>query len=244
MLCVCIYSLNLHRKISIKMEEELINNLSIDCVIFGFDEGELKTLFIKRNTEPGYGMMALPGGFVGIKEELDAAPARRLKDLTGIENLFMRQFYTFGEVGRFPLHRVITIAYYALVKISHYKLNVGEDAQECCWISVKDVPNMPFDHRQIFDAALIKLREQVRMEPIGFNLLPEKFTITELQSLYESILDTKFDKRNFRKKLAKMNLLVDTKQKQKNVSHRAANLYKFDEKTYQKLLKKGFTFDL
>ena len=226
------------------MEEELISNLSIDCVIFGFDNGELKTLFIKRNTEPELGMMALPGGFVRIDEDLDAAPARRLKDLTGIENLFMRQFHTFGDVHRYPPHRVITIAYYALVKISDYNLNIGADAQECRWISVTDVPEMPFDHRAIFDAGLEKLKEQVRMEPIGFNLLPEKFTITELQNLYEAILDTQFDKRNFRKKLAKMNLLVDTKQKQKHVSHRAANLYKFDEKIYQKLINKGFVFDL
>jgi len=226
------------------MSEELIDNLSIDCVVFGFDNSELKTLFIKRNTDPCKGMMSLPGGFVGINEDLDAAPARRLKDLTGIENLFMRQFHTFGELNRYPVHRVITIAYYALVKISDYNLFVGEDAQECCWISVKEVPELPFDHRIIFNAAFDKLQEQVRIEPIGFNLLPEMFTITELQNLYEAILDTKFDKRNFRKKLAKMNLLVDTKKKQINVSHRAANLYKFDEKTYQKLIKKGFVFDL
>jgi ADP-ribose pyrophosphatase YjhB (NUDIX family) len=226
------------------MEEELINNLSIDCVIFGFDEGELKTLFIKRNTEPCKGMISLPGGFVGIDEELDAAPARRLKELTGIENLFMKQVHTFGEVNRYSLRRVITIAYYALIKITDYNIHAGADAIDAQWISVKDVPLMPFDHNAIFTTALDTLRQHVRMEPIGFNLLPEKFTITELQSLYESILDTKFDKRNFRKKLAKMDLLVDTYQKQINVSHRAANLYQFEEKTYQKLLKKGFIFDL
>jgi len=226
------------------MEETLINNLSIDCVVFGFDSGELKALFVKRFNEPDKGKMSLPGGFVAINENLDAAPARRLKQLTGIENLFMRQFHTFGDIHRYPPHRVLTVAYYALVKISDYKINVGGDVHECRWISIKEVPEMPFDHREILEVGIEKLREQVRTEPIGFNLLPEKFTITELQNLYESILDTKFDKRNFRKKLAKMNLLVDTKQKQKNVSHRAANLYKFDEKNYQKLLKKGFIFDL
>jgi len=221
----------------------MIDNLSIDCVIFGFD-GELKTLFIRRNTEPGLGMMSLPGGFVELDEPLDASPVRRLKELTGISNLFLRQVGAFGEVDRYPLRRVITIGYYALVKISDYTIQPGVDAQEARWISVKEVPELPFDHRLIFDAAVDKLREMVRIEPIGFNLLPEKFTITDLQNLYESILDTTFDKRNFRKKLAKMNLLVDLKEKQTNVSHRAANLYKFDEKIYQKLIKKGFVFDL
>lgn len=222
----------------------MIDNLSIDCVVFGFDNGELKTLFIKRNTEPGMGMMALPGGFIGLNEELDDAPARRLRELTGITNIYMQQVCTFGELDRFPLRRVITIAYYALIKIDDYSILPGKDAQEAQWISVKNVPPMPFDHRKIFDAALEKLRERVRMEPIGFNLLPEKFTISQLQHLYEAILDKTFDKRNFRKKLAKMNLLIDLKEKQKNVSHRAANLYKFDETIYDNLKKKGFVFDL
>ncbi|HRS19338.1 MAG TPA: NUDIX domain-containing protein, partial [Bacteroidales bacterium] len=190
------------------MEDTLIDNLSIDCVIFGFDNEELKILCIKRNTEPDFGMMALPGGFVYLQEDLDKAPARRLKDLTGLTNVYMKEVGTFGNVNRYPLRRVITIAYYALIKISDYVIHAGEDAQEATWIPVKQVPQMVFDHNKILEAALTKLRERVRMEPIGFNLLPEKFTITELQTLYEQILDTKFDKRNFRKKLAKMNLLI------------------------------------
>lgn len=226
------------------MEQEIIDNLSIDCVIFGFDKGELKTLFIKRNTEPCKGMMSLPGGFIYINENLTDAPARRLKDLTGMDNIFMREAGTFGDIHRYPERRVITIAYYALIKISDYTIRAGEDAQEATWISVDNIPEMPFDHTKIFEAALNKLRKHVRSEPIGFNLLPQKFTITELQTLYEAILDTTFDKRNFRKKLAKMNLLVDLQEKQKNVSHRAANLYSFDKKIYEQLLEKGFTFDL
>ncbi|OQA96803.1 MAG: bifunctional nicotinamide mononucleotide adenylyltransferase/ADP-ribose pyrophosphatase [Bacteroidetes bacterium ADurb.Bin217] len=228
----------------INMTDTLIDNLSIDCVIFGFDNEELKILCIKRNTEPDLGMMALPGGFVYLQEDLDKAPARRLKDLTGLTNVYMKEVGTFGNVNRYPLRRVITIAYYALIKISDYVIHAGEDAQEATWIPVKQVPKMVFDHNTIFTAALLKLRERVRMEPIGFNLLPEKFTITELQTLYEQILDTKFDKRNFRKKLAKMNLLIDTNEKQQNVSHRAAKLYSFDTKVYESLIKKGFVFDL
>lgn len=226
------------------MDDTLIDNLSIDCVIFGFDNEELKILCIKRNTEPDFGMMALPGGFVYLHEDLDKAPAHRLKDLTGLSDVYMNEVGTFGKTNRFPLRRVITIAYYALVKISDYTIQPGKDAQEAVWIPVKNIPKLVFDHNEIFNAALVKLRERVRMEPIGFNLLNERFTITELQTLYEQILDTNFDKRNFRKKLAKMNLLIDTNEKQKNVSHRAAKLFRFDTKVYEKLIKKGFVFDL
>ena len=172
------------------------------------------------------------------------APALRLKELTGIENLFLRQFYAFGDLHRYHPQRVITIAYFALVKISDYKLNVVEDAMECCWISVNNLPELPFDQFTILQVGLNTLRERVKMEPIVFNLLPEKFTISELQNVYEAILEKKFDKRNFRKKMVKMNILIDTNLKQKNVSHRAANLYKFDAKNYQKLLNRGFRFDL
>lgn len=229
---------------TLEYTNKVIDNLSIDCVIFGFEAGELKALFIKRNAEPSKGMMALPGGFVDINEELDDASHRILKELTGIRDIYMDQVSTFGEVNRYPIRRVITIVYYALIKIEEYKIQAGSEALEAKWISVKDIPELPFDHRKIYDAALAKLQERVHREPIGFNLLPEKFTITELQTLYEAILDTEFDKRNFRKKLAKMNFLVDLEEKQQNVAHRAAKLYKFDESNYERLRKKGFNFDL
>lgn len=222
----------------------IIDNLSIDCVIFGFEKGSLKTLFIKRNTEPHKGMMSLPGGFIYLDEDIDTAPARRLQDLTGLNNLYLKEVGAFGKVSRYPNRRVITIAYYALVNILDYNITAGIDAQEAVWIPVTETPKLVFDHNEIFNAALLKLREQVRVEPIGFNLLDEKFSISELQTLYEEILDTKFDKRNFRKKLAKMNLLVDTHEKQTKVSHRAAKLYSFDTQTYENLKKKGFIFDL
>ncbi|MDA3883707.1 MAG: NUDIX domain-containing protein [Bacteroidales bacterium] len=224
-------------------ESLLIDNLSIDCVIFGFDEGKLKALFIKRNTEPCKGMMSLPGGFVYVDEDLTHVPARRLKDLTGLKNVFLREVGAFGKIDRYPERRVITIGYYALINSSDYKLDVGADAQDVRWISVDEVPELPFDHTEIFDAALIKLRKHVRYEPIGYNLLPEKFTITQLQTLYEAILNKKIDNRNFRKKLAKIGILKDLKEKQKNVSHRAANLYSFNKKKYETLVEKGYTFD-
>jgi 8-oxo-dGTP diphosphatase len=228
------------------MTDNRIDNLSIDCVIFGFEEGELKVLLIERNTEPQRGMMALPGGFIRLDEELDNASHRILKEMTGLDNVFMEQVQTFGAVDRYPLRRVITIVYYALVKIDEYMLSPKPDgdAKEAKWVKVKDLPPLPFDHKLIFDSSLEKLQERVRNAPIGFNLLPEKFSISELQLLYEGVLQTEFDKRNFRKKLAKMNLLVDLNEKQQNVAHRAAKLYKFDEDVYESLRKKGFHFDL
>lgn len=224
-------------------EKPIIENLSIDCVIFGFDEGKLKALLIKRNTDPCKGMMSLPGGFVYVDEDLIHAPARRLHDLTGLKDVFLREIGVFGKIDRYPLRRVITIGYYALIKISDYNIHVGEDAQEVQWVSVNELPELPFDHAEIFDEALIKLRKHVRYEPIGYNLLPEKFTITQLQTLYEVILNKQIDNRNFRKKLAKIGFLNDLKEKQKNVSHRAANLYSFDKVKYETLVEKGYTFD-
>lgn len=228
------------------MSIQKIENLSIDCVIFGFEGEDLKVLLIERNRDPQKGMMALPGGFIAMDEELDDASQRILEELTGVQKLYMDQVKTFGAVNRYPLRRVLTIVYYALIKIDDYKLAPSPDgeAKEAKWISVNDIPDLPFDHRQIFNEAFDKLKARVRVEPLGFNLLPKKFSITELQKLYEAILETEFDKRNFRKKLAKMNLLIDLNEKQKNVSHRAAKLYKFDSSVYEKLKKKGFNFDL
>ena len=142
-------------------ERTEIDNFSIDCVIFGFDKGELKALFIKRNTEPDFGQMALPGGFVYLDEDLDAAPMRRLYDLTGLTNIYMKQVGTFGKLDRYPTRRVITVVYYALVRVSDYSMKVGPDASELHWISVNNVPKLAFDHRELFDAAFAKLQEQV-----------------------------------------------------------------------------------
>lgn len=221
-----------------------IDNLSIDCVIFGFKDRQLKALLIERNIEPARNMMALPGGFIEIDEELDDASKRILQNMTGLLDVYMEQVHTFGAVNRYPLRRVITIAYYALIKIEDYELQPGSEASNAHWIPVQDIPELSFDHGTILQYALDKLRNKVRHEPIGFNLLPEKFTISEIQTLYEAILNTSFDKRNFRKKLAKMNLLIDLNEKQENVAHRAAKLYSFDQQVYEKLKEKGFTFDL
>lgn len=223
-------------------ERTEIDNFSIDCVIFGFDEGELKALFIKRNTEPDFGKMALPGGFVFLDEDLDAAPMRRLYDLTGLTDIYMKQVGSFGRTDRYPLRRVITVVYYALVRVSDYSMKVGQDALELHWIPVNQIPELAFDHKELFDAALTKLQEQVRIDPIIFNLLPKDFSLSELQEVYETVTMSKFDKRNFRKKIIGLDILRDTGKKQNNVSHRAARLYRFDKKAYQKMLQRGQMF--
>lgn len=227
-----------------EVANNILESISIDCVIFGFDGQGLKILLIRRKYQPSEGTWALPGGFIKRDENLDDAAQRILKDLTGAHDIYMEQVHTFGAVNRYPLRRVITISYYALVKPELFSLIAGADADRVEWFSVKDMPEMPFDHFDIYEHAHQKLRTKVRSQPVGFELLPRKFSLTELQSLYEAILGEGLDKRNFRKKILKMKLLVDLKEKQKDVAHRAATLYQFDSKNYAIMQEKGVIFDL
>ena len=223
---------------------KLLESISIDCVIFGFNGQGLEILLIKRKNKPSEGMWALPGGFINSNENLDDAAHRTLTELTGAKDIYMEQVHTFGAVNRYPLRRVITITYYALVKPGQYTLKAGSNASKVEWFSIKEMPELPFDHQNIFDHALKKLRILVRSKPIGFELLPKKFSLTDLQSLYEVVLGEGLDKRNFRKKILKMNILVDLQEKQKDVAHRAAFLYEFDQKNYDMMKEKGVVFDL
>lgn len=223
---------------------DIIQNLSTDTVIFGYENYQLKILLIERKNDPCKGMYALPGGFVLKNEELQLAADRVLMEHTGMQNVYLEQVHTFGELDRFPTKRVITIAYFALVKTEDYSLVPGIEVSEANWFPVTQMPELPFDHQRIFEFCLEKLQQRIRVEPVGINLLPSKFSLTEFHKMYEAILQQDLDKRNFRKKLLKMNLLLDLNEKQQNVSHRAAKLYKFDEENYQKLLKKGFNFDM
>lgn len=217
---------------------------SVDSVVFGFDEGDLKVLLIYRGAEPYQGTWALPGDLVRLDEDLDESVRRVLRDLTGMSNIYMEQTHTFGRVDRHPLGRVITVSYMSLVKISDYKLNPSSWAKDAKWHSVNKIPKLPFDHNEILDFAIEKLKEKVRRQPIGFELLPREFSITELQHLYECVLGINLDKRNFRKKLSSMNLLVDSGVSQNAVAHRPAKLYRFDRKKYNALIKKGFSFEI
>ena len=218
--------------------------LTVDCVIFGFDEGELKVLLIRRALAPFQGKWALPGGFVGIEETLDEAARRELRDETGIKKVFLEQLYTFGKVDRDPRERVVSVAFYALVKLSDYGVKAATDARDAAWFAVSDVPAPAFDHATILEVALARLKAKVRYEPIGFELLPTRFTLSALQHLYEVVLERSLDKRNFRKKILAMSLLVELDEMEQDVAHRAARLYRFDEQKYQELRRKGFNFEL
>lgn len=218
--------------------------LTVDCVVFGMDDGDLKVLLIQRGVEPFLGKWALPGGFVRMEESLEDAARRELEEEAGIRPAHLEQLYTFGEPGRDPRGRVVTVAYFALVKLSDHRVRASTDASEAAWFSVWDTPKLAFDHADVLATALQRLKGKVRYQPIGFELLPPKFTLTQLQRLYEVILERELDKRNFRKKILAMDLLEELDEVEQDVSHRAARLYRFDHKKYKQLEKAGFNFEL
>jgi 8-oxo-dGTP diphosphatase len=218
--------------------------LTVDCVVFGFDQEELKLLLIQRGLEPFKGRWALPGGFVRVDETLDEAARRELEEEAGLKNIFLEQLYSFGAIDRDPRERVVTVAYYALVKLSDHSARAATDAAEAEWFPISKIPKLAFDHSQILQSALDRLRAKVRYEPIGFELLPREFTLTQLQNLYETVLGTPLDKRNFRKKVLGFDLLKPLKQKQLTGRHRPAQLFRFDADKYAKLRKRGFNFEL
>lgn len=218
--------------------------VTTDCAIFGFDSGELKILLVERGIEPFKGKWALPGGFLRIDENADECARRELFEETGVENLFVEQLYTFSNVDRDPRGRVVTIAYYALIKLSGYVLRAGDDAEKAQWFSVSKVPSLAFDHDNILRMALNRLRGKIRYQPIGFELLPDKFTMPELQSLYESVLEVPLDRRNFRRKIMDTRLLIDHNESVKGVPHKGARYFSFDKNKYNELSEKGFNFDI
>ncbi|MBE60990.1 MAG: NUDIX hydrolase [Flammeovirgaceae bacterium] len=220
-----------------------MDDLSIDCVIFGFTD-ELKVLLVKHADGISKGKWALPGGWITYDESLDQAANRILKLLTGVDNLFLEQLKAFGAVNRFPSKRVVTVGYYTLIRDIDYNVVAGFTASDVQWFSINEIPDLPYDHQEILDYAWNQLKLKVKQEPIGFNLLPKKFTLLQLQNLYESILQIKLDKPNFRRKMLGMKLLIDIDEKQDNVSHRAAKLYRFDEQVYQSLKEHKFLLDL
>lgn len=222
----------------------IIDPLSVDCVIFGFEEAKLKVLLIKRSIEPSMGMWALPGGFIRYDEDINDASSRILYERSGVKGLFMQQLGAFGDVNRFPEKRVITIVYYAFVKPGQHNINAGPDASDANWFDVNELPELPFDHLYIIKTAIARLRSDVKFRPIGFNLLADKFPLLRLQELYEAIFGVKFDKPNFRRKIMKMNLLIELNEKQTGVAHRSARLYMFDKSRYDSLTEKGFIFEM
>lgn len=223
---------------------EIFERLSVDCVIFGFEDARLKALLIKRNIEPNRGMWALPGGFIRLDESIDDSSTRILREHTGVKNLFMEQLGAFGDIDRFPDRRVITIVYYAFVQPGKYSVNPGPDATDAKWFNIDELPDLPFDHKKIILSSHINLQQKVKYKPIGFNLLPDKFPLLKLQELYEAIYGVSFDKPNFRRKIMKMNLLIPLNEKQKGLPHRSPRLFRFDKNRYDLLTEKGFIFEV
>src|SRR6266436_3789129 len=218
--------------------------LTVDCVVFGFDEGELKVLLIERGLEPFKGRWALPGGFVRVDETLDDAARRELEEEAGLKNVFLEQLYTFGEVERDPRERVVSAAYYALVKLSEHSAKAATDAANARWFSLARVPRLAFDHGEVLTMAVERLKGKVKYQPIGFELLPPKFTLSQLQHLYEAVLGTGLDKRNFRKKVLSFGLLLPLQETWMHGRHRPARLFRFNTKRYRMLRAKGFLFEV
>lgn len=224
-------------------------DISVDCVVFGFDGESLNVLLIEQRIPEKGGLsqeqlqMALPGDMVLEAESLDESAARVLKELTSLEGIYLKQFHTFGDPNRVkglkdqdwlrsfranPDRRVITVAYYSLVKMDEYQPQPSSFAGKANWVNVMQVPELAFDHNDVVDRAIEVLREELISKHIGFELLPEKFTLTQLQQLYEVILDKKLDKRNFRKNIKKLEQIVPLDEKQQGVLHKPAQLFRFD----------------
>jgi len=215
--------------------------LSVDCVIFGFEENKLKVLLIRSDLKKFKDKWSLLGDLLSPNEDLDAAAYRILKERTGLDDLFLEQVNTFGKINRHPGGRVVTVAYYSLINILHHQLKITDN--ELHWHDVESVKNLAFDHQSIFESCYQRLQKRVQEHPLGFSLLPNKFSLRELQNLYEAILGVKLDRRNFRKKFFSMDFLVDIQEIEKNVSHRPGKLYQFDYKKYELKKKKWSGID-
>jgi 8-oxo-dGTP diphosphatase len=218
-------------------------------VIFGAESTrescDLKILLVERAvpTEPFFGHWALPGGFVAPDESLDRAAARELEEETGVTGAYLEQLYTFGAPDRDPRGRVITVAYYALVNRSACTVRAGGDAARAEWFDVRELPPLAFDHKDIVEKAIARLRGKVRYEPVGFNLLPERFMFAQLHALYEAILDRPIDIANFRRAIMKMGLLREAGE-ERDVQHRPAKFFRFDDKAYARFVRRGFNFEI
>lgn len=247
----------------------ILKHLSVDCVIFGFNNNKLRVLlwqaepellekFLTTNEEYQQSkeifeknpalksdrFWGLIGTHLPSDESLDAYAKKILNIATGLKDVYLKQFNTFGDSQRIPHMRVLTVAYYALINPEYHNLELSPLAKAVKWFDIDQLPEVIFDVADIIECALARLREEVKYHPVGFHLLPDKFTLTELQTLYEVILNKKLDTRNFRKKILNMKLLVDTHEKQTNVAHRAAKLYSFDMKMYKQLTREGLNFSI
>lgn len=211
--------------------------ITVDCVILGYEEKELKVLLIKSDMQEYSGLYSLPGDFIKPDEDLEAASYRVLKEKTGMDDVYLEQVKSFGNIYRHPSGRVITVAYYSLIDVKNHKLQL--DLNELHWHPVQEIKKLAFDHKLILDTCLHRLRQQVMEHPVIFNLLPEKFSLRELQELYEAILGVELDRRNFRKKISIKDWLADIDEMERNVPHRPGKLYMLKKQYRNKSLKSG-----
>jgi len=218
-------------------------HVALDCIIFGFDKGELKLLIHKRRFEPAKGQWSLFGGFLAADESLEDAANRILHELTGLEKIYMEELQTYGEIKRDPAGRVISVAYYALIPAHKYSEEYSKQ-YGATWVSLKGLPGLIMDHDNMVEKGLRRLKRRAATQPIGFELLPKEFTIPQLQALYEAIYQSKLDKRNFRKKFLSMDVLIKLEEKDKSNSRKGAYLYRFDKRKYRKLVDAGYNFTL
>ena len=240
----------------LKGDQTFLPHVSVDCVIFGFHEDQLKVLLLKW---AGSGQWCLPGGFVMREEAVDDSAIRILKERTGIDSIFLQQFHSFGDPQRerkkeefilprgasknsWIMQRFITIGYYALVEFSKVTPHPDLLSEDCKWWDIHKIPKLIYDHNRILTTALERLRLSLNDYPVGYNLLPEKFTMPELQTLYETILDKPIDRRNFQKKMLALGLMERLKERKTGGAHKAPFLYRFDKKKYEKALKSGLKF--
>ncbi len=217
--------------------------VSVDCLVFGFSCGQLNLLLCKRKLEPAQGTWSLPGGFIEENESAEAAAERVLSNLTGLENIYMEQLKMFSQPGRDPGERVLSVAFYALIDLGQEALEI-KPSYQAHWFNTNELPELIFDHPEMVDFALKTLRHTASTKPVSFNLLPEKFTLPQMQTLFEAIYDRPLDKRNFRKKIQSMPFLVKLNEKDKQNSRKGAFLYTFDHNEYEKARLNGFCFSI
>ncbi len=222
-----------------QQEDKLL--LAVDCIIFGFDKKGLKILLVKRNFEPEKGKWSLIGGFLKKDENLDEAATRVLHTLTGLKDIYMEQLYAYSKIDRDPAERTISVAYFALIDVASHQFEGLQD-EDAHWFDLKKAPDLIFDHNEMVQKALARLRRRALNWPIGFELLPEKFTMRQLQALYESILDKRLDKRNFINKINAMDVLEKLDEKDMSSSRKGSFLYRFDADKYHVKVKEGFSF--
>lgn len=218
--------------------------LSVDAVVFGYEEGNISVLLIKRKYKPFIGKWAIPGGFVLNEESLEDAVERELYEETGLKINYLEQLYTFGKPDRDPRTRIVSVAYFGLVRPSIYKLYASTDAEQVKWFNIDSLPKLSFDHSEILFTAIERLRSKITYEPIGFELLDKKFPFSDLENLYTTLLGREIDRRNFRKKIMNLNVLDELEEKVSKGSGRPAKLFQFNKKRYFKLKKEGIIFEI